>query len=92
MARRVAGTRPASWLNRVNLETDQFITQGNAILWQNRVESGGILLEGPTRVATKIDELTVTQTYVTLSHHLSRVINPDTGRIVKGVQVPIAPA
>ena len=50
------------------------------------------MLEGPTRVATKTDELTGTQTYVTMSHHLARVINPDTGRIITGVAVPIAPA
>lgn len=86
------GTRPARGLDGVTLVTDQFITQGNVILCDNGVESAGILLEGPTRVATKIDELTGTQTYVTLSHHLARVINPDTGRIVTGVQVPIAPA
>ena len=86
------GTRPARGLDGVTLVTDQFIQQGQVILVDKGVESCGILLEGPTRVATKIDELTGTQTYVTLSHHLARVINPDTGRLVTGVQVPIAPA
>jgi hypothetical protein len=71
---------------------DQFIPQGIAILVDNGVESCGIMLEGPTRVATKTDELTGTQTYVTMSHHLARVINPDTGRLVTSVAVPIPPA
>ena len=86
------GTRAARGLNGVTMVQDQFIPQGNAILTDNGVESCGIMLEGPTRVATKTDELTGTQTYVTMSHHLARVINPDTGRIITGVQVPIAPA
>lgn len=86
------GTRPARGLDGVTIVQDQFITQGNAICVDNGVESCGIMLEGPTRVATKTDELTGTQTYVTMSHHLAKVINPDTGRIIIGVQVPIAPA
>ena len=86
------GTRPTRGLENVTMVTDQFIPQGTAILTDMGVESCGILLEGPTRVATKIDELTGTQTYVTLSHHIARVINPDTGKLITGVQVPIAPA
>jgi hypothetical protein len=86
------GTRPARGLPGVTMVQDQFIPQGIAILTDNGVESCGILLEGPTRVATKTDELTGTQTYVTMSHHLARVINPDTGRIIDGVSVPIPPA
>ena len=86
------GTRPARGLDGVTMVQDQFIPQGIAILTDNGVESCGILLEGPTRVATKTDELTGTQTYVTMSHHLARVINPDTGRIIDGVTVPIEPA
>jgi len=86
------GTRPARGLDGVTMVQDQFIEQGVAILTDNGVESCGIMLEGPTRVATKTDELTGTQTYVTMSHHLAKVINPDTGRIITGVQVPIAPA
>ena len=86
------GTRPARGLDGVTMVQDQFIPQGIAILTDNGVESCGIMLEGPTRVATKTDELTGTQTYVTMSHHLARVINPDTGRIIDGVTVPIAPA
>lgn len=86
------GTRPARGLPGVTMVQDQFIPQGIAILTDNGVESCGILLEGPTRVATKTDELTGTQTYVTMSHHLARVINPDTGRIIDGITVPIPPA
>ncbi len=86
------GTRPARGLPGVTMVQDQFIEQGVAILTDNGVESCGIMLEGPTRVATKTDELTGTQTYVTMSHHLAQVINPDTGRIITGVQVPIVPA
>jgi hypothetical protein len=86
------GTRPARGLENVTMVQDQFIPQGIAILTDNGVESCGVLLEGPTRVATKTDELTGTQTYVTMSHHLARVINPDTGRIIDGITVPIAPA
>ena len=86
------GTKPARGLPGVTQVMDQFIPQGTAILTDNGVESCGIMLEGPTRVATKTDELTGTQTYVTMSHHLARVINPDTGRLITGVQVPIAPA
>ncbi|KKL69746.1 hypothetical protein LCGC14_2111820 [marine sediment metagenome] len=86
------GTHPARALPGVTTVQDQFIDQGIAILVDNGVESCGIMLEGPTRVATKTDELTGTQTYVTMSHHLGRVINPDTGRIITGVAVPIAPA
>jgi hypothetical protein len=86
------GTHPARGLPGVTAVQDQFIPQGLAILVDNGVESCGIMLEGPTRVATKTDELTGTQTYVTMSHHLARVINPDTGRLVTGVAVPIPPA
>ena len=86
------GTHPARGLPGVTAVQDQFIPQGIAILVDNGVESCGIMLEGPTRVATKTDELTGTQTYVTMSHHLARVINPDTGRLVEGVAVPIPPA
>jgi len=86
------GTKPARGLDGVTQVQDQFIQQGIAILTDNGVESCGISLEGPTRVATKIDELTGTQTYVTMLHHLARVINPDTGRIITGVQVPIVGA
>ena len=85
------GTRPARGLQNVTLVQDQFITQGNCIVLDNGVESCGILLEGPTRVATKIDELTGTQTYVTMSHHLAKVINPDTGRIITGISTPVSP-
>ena len=85
------GTRAATGLDGVRLVQDQFIQQGIAILTDNGVESCGIMLEGPTRVATKTDELTGTQTYVTMSHHLAKVINPDTGRIIIDVQVPISP-
>ena len=86
------GTRPARGLPGVTMVQDQFIQQGFAILVDNGVESCGILLEGPTRVATKTDGLTGTQTYVTMSHHLAKVINPDTGRIITGVQVPVVGA
>ncbi len=86
------GTHPARGLPGVTVVQDQFIQQGIAILVDNGVESCGIMLEGPTRVASKTDELTGTQTYVTMSHHLARVINPDTGRIIVNVQVPIVPA
>lgn len=86
------GTRPARGLDGVTLVQDQFIQQGVAICVDNGVESCGVLLEGPTRVATKTDELTGTQTYVTMSHHLARVVNPDTGRLVTGVNVPVVPA
>jgi len=86
------GTRAARGLPGVQLIQDQFIQQGIAILVDKGIESCGILLEGPTRVASKVDELTGTQTYVTMSHHLARVINKDTGRILTGVQVPIPPA
>ena len=84
------GTRQARGLEGVTWVTDKFITQVNAILCDNGGESAGILLECPTRVATKIEGLIGTQTYVILSYHLARVINPDTGRIVNGVQGPIA--
>lgn len=86
------GTKQARGLQGVTQIQDQFIPQGVAILTDVGVESCGIMLEGPTRVATKTDELTGTQTYVTMSHHLAKVINPDTGRIIDGVQVPIPPA
>lgn len=86
------GVRPARGLNGVQIVQDQFIPQGIAILLDRGVESCGIMLEGPTRVATKTDELTGTQTYVTMSHHLAKVINPDTGRIITNVTVPITPA
>lgn len=86
------GTRPVRGIDGATMVQDQFIPQGIAILTDNGVESCGVLLEGPTRVATKTDELTGTQTYVTMSHHLARVINPDTGRIIDGVSVPIPPA
>ena len=86
------GTRPARGLSEVTLVQDQFIQQGIAICVDNSVEACGISLEGPTRVATKTDELTGTQTYVTMLHHRARVLNPDTGRIITGVSVPIAPA
>jgi len=86
------GTRPARGLPGVTLVQDQFIPQGQAICTDMGVESCGIMLEGPTRVATKTDELTGTQTYVTMSHHLARVINPDTGRRITGIQVPINPS
>ena len=85
------GTREARGLPGVRLVQDQFIQQGIAICVDNGVESCGIMLEGPTRVASKTDELTGTQTYVTMSHHLARVINPDTGRVITNVQVPISP-
>ena len=83
------GTRPLKGIDGVTLVQDQFIQQGIAICLDNGVESCGIMLEGPTRVATKTDELTGTQTYVTMSHHLGQIINPDTGRIIKDVSVPI---
>jgi len=86
------GTRPARALTGVTMVQDQFIPQGIAILTDNGVESCGIMLEGPTRVATKTDELTGTQTYVTMSHHLARVINTDTGRIIEDVTTPISPS
>lgn len=85
------GVRPARGLNGVSIVQDQFIPQGIAILLDRGVESCGIMLEGPTRVATKTDELTGTQTYVTMSHHLAKVINPDTGKIIQNVTVPINP-
>ena len=86
------GTRPLRGIDGVTMVQDQFIQQGIAICLDNGVESCGIMLEGPTRVATKTDELTGTQTYVTMSHHLAQVINPDTGRIITDVTVPIQPA
>lgn len=85
------GTRPARGLPGVTLIQDQFIPQGQAICVDNGVESCGIMLEGPTRVATKTDELTATQTYVTMSHHVATVLNPDTGRVILNIQVPINP-
>ena len=83
------GTRPLKGIDGVTLVQDQFIPQGLAICVDNGVESCGIMLEGPTRVATKTDELTGTQTYVTMSHHLAKVINPDTGFQIEDVTVPI---
>lgn len=83
------GTRPLKGIDGVTLVQDQFIPQGLAICVDNGVESCGIMLEGPTRVATKTDELTGTQTYVTMSHHLAKVINPDTGFLIEDVTVPI---
>ncbi len=86
------GTRQARGLPGVTLVQDQFIEQGIAIVCDVGVESAGIMLEGPTRVATKTDELTGTQTYVTMSHHLAQIINPDTGRVMEGIMVPVQPA
>ena len=83
------GTRPLKGIDGVTMVQDQFIKQGIAICLDNGVESCGIMLEGPTRVATKTDELTGTQTYVTMSHHLAKVINPDTGFVIQNVTVPI---
>jgi len=86
------GTRQARGLPGTILVQDQFIPQGQAICLDNGVESCGIMLEGPTRVATKTDELTGTQTYVTMSHHLASVINPGTGRRITNIAVPINPS
>lgn len=85
------GTRPLVGIDNATMVTDQFIPQGTGILVDNGVESTGILLEGPTRVASKTDELTGTQTYVTMSHHLAQVINKDTGRLLTSITTPLGP-
>ena len=85
------GTKPAIGLEGVTMVMDQFIPQGDAFLVDVGVESCCILLEGPTRVATKTDELTATQTYVTISHHVAKIINPVTGVKLTNVYTPIPP-
>lgn len=85
------GTRPFKGFTDVTEVNDQFITQGVALLTDVGTEATGILLEGPTRIATKVDEFLATQNYAILDHHLAAVLNPVTGIQMTGVYTPLAP-
>lgn len=85
------GTRPFKGFDDVTLVGDQFITQGIALLTDVGSEATGILLEGPTRIATKIDEFLATQNYAIIDHHVAAMLNPVTGIQMIGVYTPLAP-
>ena len=71
---------------------DQFITQGKAFFTAVAQDAAGVLIEGPTRIATKTDEILGDQKYAVLSHHLAQVINPSAGFQLTGLYTPIAPS
>lgn len=86
------GTRPLRGFSGVTMVNDQFMVQGKAYFTDSATEATGILLEGPTRIATKVDELLGTQNYAILDHHLAQIINPTTGFQLNTAYTPISPS
>jgi len=74
------------------LVQDQFIPQGQVFLADVGDESTMLLVQGPTRVASKRDEFTASERYGIFDFHVAQVINQNTGRRITGATTPIAPA
>jgi len=85
------GTRPMKGFEGKTMVNDQFIPQGDAFLTDVGPEATGILLEGPSRIATKVDEFLDTRNYAIIDHHLAFVLNPITGVKMTGVYTPLSP-
>ena len=85
------GTRAMRGFTEVTMVNDQFIPQGDGFLTDVTSEATAILLEGPTRIATKVDEFLATQNYAIIDHHLAFVLNPVTGIKMTGIYTPLAP-
>lgn len=85
------GTRPLKGFSGVTLVEDQFFPQEKAYLTDVGTEATCILLEGPTRIATKVDEYLATQNYAVIDHHLATVLNPVTGLQINNAYSAIAP-
>lgn len=84
--------RPMQGFAGVGLVQDYFIPQGVAYLLDVGDETCAFFLQGPTRVASKTEEISGSQIYGIFDFHLAVVNNTFTGRRVTGVATPVPPA
>jgi hypothetical protein len=84
--------KPIKGLDGVGLVQDYFIPQGVAYVLDVGDETCCALLQGPTRVASKREEISGSEIYGIFDFHLAAIINPNTGRRITGVSTPVAPA
>jgi len=84
--------RPIKGLAGVGLAQDYFIPQGVAYVLDVGDETCCALFQGPTRVASKREEISGSEIYGIFDFHLSAIINTNTGRRMTGATTPVAPA
>lgn len=86
------GIRPMKGQPGVGLVQDYFIPQGVAYALDNGDETSAFYFQGPTRVASKTEEISGSQIYGIFDFHLAAVQNTFTGRRITGLATPVAPA
>ena len=84
--------RPIKGLAGVGLVQDHFIPQGVAYLLDVGDETCCALFQGPTRVASKREEISGSEIYGIFDFHLAAIINTNTGRRATAATTPVAPA
>lgn len=84
--------RSIKGLDGVALAQDYFIPQGVAYVLDVGDQTCCALFQGPTRVASKMEEISGSQIYGIFDFHLAQIINTNTGRRITGAATPVAPA
>lgn len=76
----------------VALAQDYFIPQGVCYALDVGDQTCCALFQGPTRVASKMEEISGSQIYGIFDFHLAAIINALTGVRITGIATPVAPA
>jgi len=84
--------RPIKGFAGVGLVQDHFIPQGVAYVLDVGDETCCALFQGPTRVASKKEEISGSEIYGIFDFHLAAIINLNTGRRITAATTPVAPA
>ena len=88
----VPALRSIKGLDGVALAQDYFIPQGVCYVLDVGDQTCCALFQGPTRVASKMEEISGSQIYGIFDFHLAAIINSLTGVRMTGIATPVAPA
>ena len=88
----VPALRSIKGFDGVGLAQDYFIPQGVCYALDVGDQTCCALFQGPTRVASKMEEISGSQIYGIFDFHLAAVINTLTGVRMTGIATPVAPA
>ncbi len=84
------GTTSLKGIDGVGLVLDNSITQSNAIATSVTQEPTIAFFQGPQRLGSAHDEETGDDKYFIIDYHKAAVIQPETGRVITGVNTSVA--
>src|SRR3989337_2168379 len=84
------GTKALKGIEGIGLVNDNSITQGNAIATSVTQEPTCAYFQGPQRIGSAHDEETGDDKYFIIDYHKAAIIQPETGRLITGVNTPRA--